>query len=216
MTLFHESTVHPSAPASRLTRIPPFRAAALLLAAVLFLPACSGNSNPVQASSQLRFGVDMARRGLWSEALFRFQEAQRLEPQSPRILNNLAVASEALGQFDMALEYYKRALQIAPDSREARANYSRFVEFYQSFRGPQKARARPGQPGAPGQGTAAAPGAAPEPADQPSPPNLPVTPPGQAPVEQPKPPTGNVATPPTGEPQPSSPPPPPPPGEATR
>ncbi|HYG64902.1 MAG TPA: tetratricopeptide repeat protein [Thermoanaerobaculia bacterium] len=218
MTLFHDSNVPPSAPAARRPRIPRPRAAALLLpvvVAALLLPACSGNRNPGRSEDQLRFGVDMARRGLWSEALFRFQEAQRLDPQSPRILNNLAVASEALGQFDTALEYYRRALQLDPNSREARANYSRFAEFYQSFRGPQRGAPRPGAPapaGTPGSAPDTAPGAAPgepAPADVPEPlPSGPVTPPGQAPIEPPTPPTGNVATPPNNEPPSPSPPPP--------
>jgi tetratricopeptide (TPR) repeat protein len=86
------------------------------------------------ADAQVDFGVAMARRGLWSEALFRFQQAERLEPNSFRILNNLAVAYEANGMFDRALDYYQRALKIAPSNRELRRNYSRFIEFYQSFK----------------------------------------------------------------------------------
>lgn len=86
------------------------------------------------ADAQVDFGVAMARRGLWSEALFRFRQAERLEPNSFRVLNNLAVASEANGMFDRALDYYQRALKIAPSNRELRRNYSRFIEFYQSFR----------------------------------------------------------------------------------
>lgn len=183
----------------------PFPALAALLfvlTAALLLPACSGNRNPNQASAQLQFGVDMARRGLWSEAMFRFQEAARLDPQSPHILNNLAVASEALGQFDQALDYYKRALQLAPNDREARANYSRFAEFYQSFKAPKaKPKTAPAAAAPTAPDTAAAPGT--------TGPQLPVTPPGQAPVQPPKPPTGNVATPPVEEtPPPAAPPPP--------
>lgn len=113
-------------------------ALALALAAGLLalLTACSGNraSAGEGAGAQLAFGVDMAERGLWSEALFRFHQAERLDPSNPRILNNLAVAYEATGAFDRALEYYQKALRAAPDNREARANYARFVEFYQSFR----------------------------------------------------------------------------------
>ncbi|MEM7481324.1 MAG: tetratricopeptide repeat protein [Acidobacteriota bacterium] len=76
----------------------------------------------------------MARRGLWNEALFRFQQAQRLEPSSFRVMNNLAVAYEATGQFDEALEAYQGALAASPNNRELRRNYSRFIEFYQSFK----------------------------------------------------------------------------------
>ena len=86
------------------------------------------------AKQQLEFGIDMAKRGLWSEALFRFQQAARLEPNNPRILNNIAVAYEALGLFDEALESYQAALRAGPSDRELKSNYSSFVEFYQNFR----------------------------------------------------------------------------------
>jgi Tetratricopeptide repeat len=176
----------------------------VLVLPCLLLAACSGNSssNPNQVGSQLSFGVDMARRGLWSEALFRFQQAERMEPQSPRVLNNLAVAYEATGEFDKALDYYKRALQISPNDRDMRANYSRFVEFYQGFRAQaQKPQAGP-------LATDAAPGAAAPGTEAPGPdpgPTFPVTPPGQAPAQPVTPPEGDAAVPP---PDPPSPPPP--------
>jgi hypothetical protein len=66
------------------------------------------------AEAQIQFGVDMAKRGLWNEALFRFEQA---------------------------LDAYQTALRFSPDNRELRRNYSRFVEFYQSF--------KPDQPGSP-------------------------------------------------------------------
>lgn len=107
-----------------------------LLAAFLALPACSGNSRqPDRASAQLSFGVDMARQGLWKEALFRFTEAERLDPTNPRIESNLGVAYEASGQFDKALSSYQKALQLAPTDKGIRSNYTRFVEFYQGFKG---------------------------------------------------------------------------------
>ena len=87
-----------------------------------------------KASQQMEFGADMAKRGLWSEALFRFQQANRLDPDNARILNNVAVAYEALGLFDQALEAYRAALAAGPSDKEVRNNYSGFVEFYQNFR----------------------------------------------------------------------------------
>jgi len=77
------------------------------LVAVLLLLAPGVTYAKDQASSQLAFGVDMAKRGLWKEALFRFQKAEKLEPENPRIQSNLGVAAEAAGQFDKALEYYQ-------------------------------------------------------------------------------------------------------------
>jgi len=98
------------------------------------LPTRGEAAGKVKTGSQIEFGVDMARRGLWSEALFRFQRASVERPNDPRVLNNIAVAYEALGLFEKALEAYQQALDVSPGNRELRANYSRFLEFYQSFK----------------------------------------------------------------------------------
>lgn len=117
-----------------------FRRRALILSFPLLLVACGGGyGRPDSATSQLGFGVDMARRGLWSEALFRFHQAERLDPNNPRVYNNLAVAYEATGNYQKALEYYQRALKMSPDNRDLRANYARFVEFYQGFKPDEQA-----------------------------------------------------------------------------
>ena len=86
------------------------------------------------SASQLAFGVEMAKRGLWSEALFRFKQASRHEPGNSRILNNMAVAYEALGNFEKALNVYQEAIKSDPTNRELKRNYSRFVEFYRAFK----------------------------------------------------------------------------------
>jgi Tfp pilus assembly protein PilF len=107
----------------------------LILSLPLILVACGGGyGRPDSAQSQLAFGVDMAKRSLWSEALFRFHQAERLDPNNPRALNNLAVAYEAVGDYQKALEHYQKALKQSPDNRDLRANYTRFVEFYQGFK----------------------------------------------------------------------------------
>ncbi|HEX6865223.1 MAG TPA: tetratricopeptide repeat protein [Thermoanaerobaculia bacterium] len=112
------------------------RAASLSLFLVISLTACGSRyGKPATAGSQLAFGVDMARRGLWSEALFRFHQAAQAEPQNARVMNNLGVAYEATGDYDKALSFYQQALKIEPNNRELRANYGRFVEFYQAYKG---------------------------------------------------------------------------------
>lgn len=86
------------------------------------------------AKAQMRFGTDMAQRGLWNEALFRFERALQLEPERAEIYNNLAVAYEALGLFDEALEHYREGLRRSPSDKGLKRNYARFVEFYQRFK----------------------------------------------------------------------------------
>src|SRR5215211_4823081 len=130
----------------------PLRLRTLILSLPLILVACGGGyGRPDSAQSQLAFGVDMAKRSLWSEALFRFHQAERLDPNNPRALNNLAVAYEAVGDYQKALEYYQKALKQSPDNRDLRANYSRFVEFYQGFKPDEQAKGeKPPAPPAPG------------------------------------------------------------------
>lgn len=110
---------------------------ALLGTILLGTAACSGNASSAVSSAnakdQISFGVEMARRQLWNEALFRFQQAARMDPNNPRVYNNLAVACEATGQFDKALEYYQEALRREPGNQELKKNYARFVEFYRGF-----------------------------------------------------------------------------------
>lgn len=121
-----------------------FSGVTALAAAGLLVAAC-GSSAPAPAKTaapttktQLEFGVEMAQRGLWSEALFRFRQAQAQRPDDPRVLNNLAIAHEALGQFEEALQDYQDALKADPNNRDLRRNYSRFVEFYRAFKPDQQ------------------------------------------------------------------------------
>lgn len=108
--------------------------AACLLVAAFATAGCASSAPSGAASSQIQFGIDMARRGLWNEALFRFEQARRERPSDAKVLNNLAVACEAVGRFDEALELYKEASRLAPGNRGLKLNYSKFLEFYQNFR----------------------------------------------------------------------------------
>lgn len=112
----------------------PRRWLVFLALGVVFLSFFNGKKDPSQADSQLEFGVEMARRGLWSEALFRFKQVEQREPAHARNLNNIAVSYEALGQFDKALEYYQKAIKASPAEKDLKRNYSRFVEFYRNFK----------------------------------------------------------------------------------
>ncbi len=109
---------------------------------LVFLLTVAGEKPPESWQAQLEFGVEMAERGLWSEALFRFKQSDRRNPGNPRILNNMAVAYEALGNFDKALDIYQEAIKADPANRELKRNYSRFVEFYRAFK-PDRAAGEP-------------------------------------------------------------------------
>jgi Flp pilus assembly protein TadD len=103
-------------------------ASALLLAA-----GCASYAAPEKAKSQIAFGSEVARKGLWREAAFRFEQAIEKEPNNARAHNNLAVALEATGEFTKALSEYKKALELDPNDTHIRRNYARFAEFYTSY-----------------------------------------------------------------------------------
>lgn len=114
-------------------------AGALAVSIVLVTVGCASAPAPTsygvtEAGSQMQFGVKMAQRGLWDEALFRFQQAQRLDATSATGYNNIAVAQEALGLYEEALESYQKGLRLAPSNPDLKRNYARFVEFYQNFK----------------------------------------------------------------------------------
>jgi Tfp pilus assembly protein PilF len=77
---------------------------------------------------QLRFGVDVAKRGLWAEARFRFERAVLLDPRSAAAFNNLAVACEQQGDFEAAQRAYEEALRLKPGHRQIQQNYDLFRE----------------------------------------------------------------------------------------
>ena len=128
-------------------------ALALLVPLAIALPAspARADKSDKEAHAQLQFGVDMARRGLWNEALFRFEQVRTIHPNDPKVLNNLAVAYEAVGRFDDAEVAYREAIKVAPENRDIKKNVVRFREFLQSFRAKKAAPETPVIPPAPEQ-----------------------------------------------------------------
>jgi len=101
----------------------------LLPAALLVLSLGTAQAGK-EARLQIRFGVDMARRGAWKEAQYRFERALAATPRNARVLNNLAVAYENNGVYEKAERTYLQALEQSPDNEKIRANYERFRIFY--------------------------------------------------------------------------------------
>ncbi|MBZ5587498.1 MAG: tetratricopeptide repeat protein [Acidobacteriia bacterium] len=104
-----------------------------VLATTIISVACASSGAQSQAHAEMREGVRAAQRNYWQEALFRFQNARAIDPSDPEVLNNLAVALEALGRYDEALVTYKQALQSGSKPSALRRNYARFAEFYSSY-----------------------------------------------------------------------------------
>src|SRR5215211_6870376 len=107
-----------------------FTTSSLILIVLLFIvvTGCrSGSGDLTQADTQRRFGVRMARMNLWREAMFRFKRATEIEPENAMAHNNLAVAYEAVGDFDAAAREYREALRLDRSNQYIQKNYSRYV-----------------------------------------------------------------------------------------
>ena len=94
----------------------------------LHLPAVAAGADRVE--ELLRFGTEMARGGNWREAKFRWEQALREDPADARLLNNLAVAEEALGAPDHARELFNRALAAASTDSRIHDNAARSSLFW--------------------------------------------------------------------------------------
>jgi Tfp pilus assembly protein PilF len=82
-----------------------------------------------EARAQVEFGIAVAQKGLWKEALFRWEKAVQLDPTYAAAHNNLAIAYEHDGQFDKAREAYEKAAALDPKSTYIRQNYEFFKEI---------------------------------------------------------------------------------------
>lgn len=99
---------------------------------LLALPGGLAADDGEKASSeQVAFGIEVAQKGLWREASYRWAKAVELDPNNPSARNNLAVAYEQSGEFDLANEEYERALELDSDNLYIRQNYELFREAYE-------------------------------------------------------------------------------------
>ena len=94
-------------------------------------PAFADKKPEEIAKKEVEFGIEVARIGLWREAIYRWQKAIELDPSNASARNNLGVAYEQAGQFDLAEEQYKRALELDSGNMYIRQNYELFREAYE-------------------------------------------------------------------------------------
>jgi type IV pilus assembly protein PilF len=81
------------------------------------------------ARAQVEFGISVAQRGLWREAIYRWEKATELDPTYVAAYNDLAIAYEHEGQLDKARKAYEKALEIDPNNTQVRQNYELFKEI---------------------------------------------------------------------------------------
>ena len=82
------------------------------------------------AKAQVEFGIAVAQRGLWKEALYRWERATQIDPTYAAAFNNLAVGYEHEGMLDKAAEAYERALKLEPNNALVRQNFELFKEIH--------------------------------------------------------------------------------------
>ena len=81
------------------------------------------------AKQQVEFGISVAQRGLWREAIFQWERAIKIDPTYASAHNNLAIAYEHEGDLDKARASYEKALELEPDNALIKQNYELFKEI---------------------------------------------------------------------------------------
>jgi Flp pilus assembly protein TadD len=81
------------------------------------------------AKKQVEFGIAVAQRGLWREAIYRWQRATEIDPSYAAAYNNLAVAYEHEGDFEKARQAYEKAVELDPNNALVKQNYELFKEI---------------------------------------------------------------------------------------
>jgi Tfp pilus assembly protein PilF len=106
-----------------------------LSAAVLVACAAAAMGTPAfadartDAKAQVEFGINVAQRGLWREAIYRWEKATEIDPTYVAAYNDLAIAYEHEGQLDKARKAYEKALELDPNNVQVRQNYELFKEI---------------------------------------------------------------------------------------
>lgn len=103
--------------------------ASALLLCVLWTPAAAWADARGDAKEQVEFGIRVAQRGLWREAIYRWERATQIDPTYAQAFNNLAVAYEHEGQLDKARAAYEKALTLEPNNALIQQNFDLFKEI---------------------------------------------------------------------------------------
>ncbi len=81
------------------------------------------------ARKQVEFGIEVAQRGLWREAIYRWERATLIDPAYAAAHNNLAIAYEQQGDLDKARAAYEKALALEPGNALIIQNFELFKEI---------------------------------------------------------------------------------------
>ena len=82
------------------------------------------------AKAQVAFGIDVAKKGLWKEATYRWEKAVEIDPTYAAAWNDLGIGYEQLGKFEEARKAYEKATELDPGNTFISNNYDLFREIY--------------------------------------------------------------------------------------
>src|SRR5207245_9977079 len=98
------------------------RLAVILSSAVFLSAAPSFADGRSDAKAEVEFGINVAQRGLWREAIYRWEKAVEIDPTYAAAFNDLAIAYEHEGQLEKAREADEKAREIAPSNSQIPQN----------------------------------------------------------------------------------------------
>src|SRR6187397_2191927 len=81
------------------------------------------------AKAQVEFGISVAQKGLWKEAIYRWERATQIDPSYAAAVNNLAIGYEHEGELAKARSAYEKALELEPGNALIKQNYELFREI---------------------------------------------------------------------------------------
>jgi Flp pilus assembly protein TadD len=81
------------------------------------------------AKAQVDFGISVAQRGLWREAIYRWEKATEIDPSYAAAFNDLGIGYEHEGDLPKARKAYEKALELDPNNQQIRQNYELFKEI---------------------------------------------------------------------------------------
>lgn len=104
-------------------------AAWLVFVAALLASASAFADARGDAKAQVEFGINVAQRGLWREAIYRWEKATEVDPTYAAAYNDLAIAYEHEGQLDKARKAYEKAIELEPNNSQIQQNFELFKEI---------------------------------------------------------------------------------------
>jgi len=90
------------------------------------------------AKALVDFGISVAQKGLWREAIYRWEKAIETDPTYAAAYNDLAIAYEHEGQLPKARKAYEKALELEPNNSQIQQNFDLFKEINDRSTGKDK------------------------------------------------------------------------------